>query len=235
MQNPVLLLHGALGSKMQLQPIANLLKETHQVYTMNFDGHGGKPILNPYTMERFAQNVLAFMDEHDIPKVDIFGYSMGGYVALVLAKNHPEKVGKIITLGTKLDWSEEVAMKETKMLVPEIIEEKLPAFAARLNALHQPEDWKKVMLNTAEMMLGLGTGKRLKETDFESIHHEVHLCLGEKDNMVTQIETEHIKDVLPNGSFELLDNIPHPIEKVNIQLITDRISSFLTHFRNSFE
>ena len=54
---------------------------------------------------------------------------MGGYVALQLANKHPKYVQKIITLGTKFAWDKETAAKEVKMLNPEKIEEKIPAFA----------------------------------------------------------------------------------------------------------
>ena len=47
------------------------------------------------------------------------GHSMGGYVALKLALKRPELVDRIITLGTKFNWTPEVAAKEVKMLNPD--------------------------------------------------------------------------------------------------------------------
>ncbi len=84
---------------------------------------------------------------------------MGGYVGLNLAKEYPELVGRIVTLGTKFAWTKEVAEKEIKMLNPEKIAEKIPAFADRLKSIHTNNNWKEVVRKTARMMYGLGTEK----------------------------------------------------------------------------
>ena len=76
------------------------------------------------------------MNENYIQTIDIFGYSMGGYVALWLARFYPDRVGKIFTLGTKLKWNDEEAEKEIKMLNPEKVELKVPAFAQQLAERH---------------------------------------------------------------------------------------------------
>ena len=47
-----------------------------------------------------------------ITRADIFGYSMGGYVALHAARRHPERIGSIMTLGTKFAWDTPTAEKE---------------------------------------------------------------------------------------------------------------------------
>ena len=39
----IVLLHGAIGAKDQLQPLADLLKNDFIVHVFNFSGHGGKP------------------------------------------------------------------------------------------------------------------------------------------------------------------------------------------------
>ena len=39
----LILLHGALGSKEQLQPLATTLQNTFHVHSFNFSGHGGRP------------------------------------------------------------------------------------------------------------------------------------------------------------------------------------------------
>ena len=51
----LLLLHGAVGSKDQLQPLADLLKNDFNIHTFNFSGHGGKP----FTEEQFSIRAFA--------------------------------------------------------------------------------------------------------------------------------------------------------------------------------
>ncbi len=216
----LLLLHGALGSQDQFNQAVSLLSPDHHVFTMNFHGHGGRPDEGrSFDMEEFVGDVLQFMEEKGLEKVDIFGYSMGGYVAMVLAKNHPEKVGRICTLGTKLDWTPEGAAKEVKMLNPDVIEAKVPKFARMLEARHAPQDWRTVLHQTADMMLGLGNGKALSLADFQSISHPIQICLGELDNMVTETESRQVAEAFPNGHFELLEGVKHPIEQVEVEVL----------------
>ena len=44
MNYPVLLLHGALGSTTQLDSLKDSLSKNYKVYSLNFEGHGGRPI-----------------------------------------------------------------------------------------------------------------------------------------------------------------------------------------------
>ena len=224
--NPVLLLHGALGSKSQLEPLSVLLKEHGRVVlTMNFSGHSGELFKNTFGIETFAEDVKAFLQENQITQVDIFGYSMGGYVALWFAHLFPGKVGKIVTLGTKFDWDELSAEKEIKKLDPVKIEEKVPAFARILQGRHAPNDWKELLLMTASMMQGLGAAPLLTEKILESIHHQTQILLSDKDDMADRAYSQKVSTFLSNGSFQLLPDSPHPIEKVNLHWITSAINS----------
>lgn len=218
--NPVLLLHGALGSKSQLDPLKTLLEQQRrEVLSMNFSGHSGVPFPITFGIETFADDVLNFVDTHSIRQIDIFGYSMGGYVAIWFAHQHPDKVGKIITLGTKFDWDIASAEKETRKLNAEKIEEKVPAFARLLQARHSPNDWKALLTKTSAMMHGLGTNPMLTENIFKSLQHEIKILLGDQDDMADRKFSEQVASLIPKGSFALLESTPHAIEKVNLSLI----------------
>jgi pimeloyl-ACP methyl ester carboxylesterase len=153
----LVLLHGAFGSSAQLTSLKQALeKEGFAVYMLNFTGHGGKPFRGHFDIQTFSDDILNFIYENGLGKVSIFGYSMGGYVALWLAHQHPELVEKIVTLGTKFDWSPESASHEVRKMDPEKILEKVPAFARILASRHSPNDWKELMRKTAAMMMQLG-------------------------------------------------------------------------------
>ena len=92
----LLLLHGAIGSKEQLFPLAKVLREKYTVHTLNFTGHGGENIPEePFSIELFAKDVLRYMDQHNIEHTSLFGYSMGGYVAMYLQKNIPKRSAEL--------------------------------------------------------------------------------------------------------------------------------------------
>lgn len=225
---PLLLLHGAIGASDQLVQIAEELSDNYKVYTLDFSGHGGKPFpAEPLSIQQFAQEVLAFLDEEGLDKVSIFGYSMGGYVAMYLAKHHPERVNKIVTLATKFHWDEATAAKETKMQDAAKIEEKLPAFAATLQNRHAPNDWKELLGKTVDMLNSMGQDNPLKQEDYTSINQPCMILLGDRDKMITLDETLVVYRALPNAQMGMLPNTHHPIEQVNVPYLLFYIRQFI--------
>ena len=222
----ILLLHGALGAADQLQPLKAALTDKYHVHTLNFKGHGGEQDAEKFTIELFAAQVLHYLDQHGIEKANLFGYSMGGYAALYLAKHHPQRIHKIFTLATKFLWTPAIAQQEIKMLNAEKIAEKLPAFAQALENRHAPNDWKKLLQKTAELMVSLGDHSPLTDLDFEQLELPVLIGIGDKDTMVTLEETIQVYRKLKNANLIVLPKTQHPIEKVNLEKLADAIASY---------
>lgn len=223
----LLLLHGAIGAKDQLDGLKQQLSNNYNVYSLNFSGHGGEAFKESFSIKQFASDVLLFMEKHCIEQTNVFGYSMGGYVALYLAKHYPTKIGKIVTLGTKFKWTPKIAAKEVKMLNADLIEAKVPAFAEALITRHTVEGWKDLMRNTAEMMIAMGEEPPLSLKDFENINHPGKIMLAENDEMVTKEETIAVVDALQNATFKTILNSKHPIEKVDIAKVVDENIIFM--------
>lgn len=220
MTNPVLLLHGALGSKTQLDPLKVALEASGRtVYSLNFSGHSGESFRKDFGIETFADDVLRFMQAQGLKTADIFGYSMGGYVALWLAHQHPSSAGRIVTLGTKFDWTPESAEREVKKVDPQKIEEKIPAFARILQHRHIPNDWKELLHKTAAMMTALGHKPLLTLEIMETITHDVTVLLGDQDDMADLMFSKKVAEALPHGKFASLEKTPHPIERVDVKFL----------------
>ncbi len=225
---PLLLLHGAIGAHTQLNEIEQQLSEYYKVYKLDFSGHGGKPFSDqPFSIELFADEVLAALDKDGLEKVSIFGYSMGGYVAMMLAKKHPDRIDKIATLATKFYWDEPTAEKELKMLNANKIEEKLPGFAKTLKERHAPNNWKEVLQHTKEMLLVMGKDNPLKLTDYEHIEIPSLIMLGDRDKMITMQETVDVYNIMPNAQMAMLPKTPHPIEQVNLKALLFHLKQFI--------
>lgn len=225
MAKNLLLLHGALGSAKQLDPIKNILGSSYVIYSFDFTGHGGTNIPDKILMPDLVDQLEEFIKKNisDREDLTIFGYSMGGYAALLLASRGSCKIDNIVTLGTKLLWTEEIATKEIKMLNPAIIEDKVPAFAKELAERHAPQDWKLLMNRTAEMMIDLGVKQYLNRETLERISANCKLMLGDRDTMVTIEETLEVFRQIKGASLSMLPLTPHPIEKVNFERLSFEI------------
>ena len=224
----LLLLHGAIGSSQQLEKLRTELQGQYDVHTLNFSGHGGLPMPISFSIESFAEDILLFLDTNQIPVTAVFGYSMGGYAAMYLARKHPERISKLITLATKFHWDKPTAEKEVKMLNPSRIEEKLPAFAELLKQRHRPEDWKQVLQKTASLLTEMGKNNPLKLPDYASIQIPVKLMLGDRDKMVSLEETLQVFRTLPNAQLAVIPATQHPVEAVNTARLAFEIRDFLS-------
>lgn len=223
----LLLLHGALGSEKSLQPLKESLRNDYDVYSFSFQGHGGSELPeSDFTIANFANEVITFLDENQIESIAVFGYSMGGYVGLYLAKHFPERIQKLFTLATKLNWTIEGAQKMASMLNPIVIKEKVPKYALSLEQLHG-ENWEQLMTKTAQMMLNLGRNPEVNDGDFEQVALPVLLSVGDKDDMVTLEETIRVHRKIQNSQLLVLPRTIHPIEKVDVVELANQIKRFL--------
>ncbi len=226
----ILLLHGALGSKQQLEPLAKVLSNHYIIHQVNFSGHGNAAMPEQFSIPVFANDVLTYLSNNKIDKINIFGYSMGGYVALYLALHHPEKVNGIFTLATKFAWTQAFAANEVKQLNPEKIAEKVPAFAQHLQKIHQPNNWQEVVEKTAAMMQDLGNHSVLNIEQLQQIKCPVQVAVGDKDAMVSIEETISLFKHLPNANLLVIPNTKHPIEKVNANYLAEDVCRFFSSY-----
>lgn len=182
---------------------------------------------NAFSIAGFAQQAASFINNSNLKEANIFGYSMGGYVALYMARHLNINIKKIITLGTKFHWDEAVAEKECKMLRPEIIEQKLPAFAQALAQRHGEDQWKTVLNKTAEMLQQMGKLNPLQPDDYTQIQVPSFIMLGDRDKMVGRDETIATFQLLPNAQLAILPGTPHPIEQADSSMIAWHIKRFI--------
>lgn len=226
MMQKILLLHGALGSAQSFSALEKALSADFEVYSFSFGGHGENFLQNEsFSIARFAEEVLQFLEKNEIDAISIFGYSMGGYVGLYLAKYFPQKVSKLFTLATKLDWTVEGAKKEAILLNPEKIKEKIPKYAAILGQLHG-DKWEVLTQKTAELLLNLGENPPLKVSDFEEITNPVCIGVGDRDVMVSIEESVKVYRLLKNGQFWVAPNTPHALERVNVNELAHQIKKY---------
>jgi hypothetical protein len=95
---PLLLLHGGLFNiDLQFGELLPSLAASRKVIAADFQGHGRtNDIDRPLTSAGLASDVVGVLEHLRVVQVDVFGFSVGGGVALHLAIHHPELVRKLI-------------------------------------------------------------------------------------------------------------------------------------------
>ena len=175
-------------------------------------------------MDFFAGQVAAAISGDTV----VFGYSMGGYAALLLAAQRPQGLKGVITLGTKLAWNPEMAAKEVSRLHAPTIRAKVPKFADQLEERHRGAGgWESVLGKTATLMTELGARPLVVDTVLAKIEVPVRLMVGDRDTLVTIDETASAARNIPQGQLAVLPGTPHPIEQVRPGVVVSMIEDFL--------
>lgn len=89
----LILLHGFCGSSSYWEEVVPELARQYRCIVPDLRGHGATDAPEgPYTIEQMGNDVLGLMDELHIQKAVLLGHSMGGYVTLAIAEQHPERL-----------------------------------------------------------------------------------------------------------------------------------------------
>ncbi|MCL6268190.1 alpha/beta fold hydrolase [Flagellimonas myxillae] len=95
--NPLVILHGFLGMSDNWKTLGNqYLANGLQVHLVDQRNHGKSFHSPDFDYEVMAQDVLNYLDYHQIEKTSIIGHSMGGKTAMQLATSNPERISKLI-------------------------------------------------------------------------------------------------------------------------------------------
>ncbi|HEX8734323.1 MAG TPA: alpha/beta fold hydrolase [Pyrinomonadaceae bacterium] len=98
---PLILIHGFTDSWFSYSRVLPLLDKKYRVYALDQRGHGDSDRPEKgYAMKNFAADVIAFMDAKNITKATIVGHSMGSFVAMQTALDAPQRVEKLVLIGT---------------------------------------------------------------------------------------------------------------------------------------
>ena len=95
---PLIVLHGLLGSHQNLLPASRRFAEHFQVFAVDQRNHGQSPHHDEMYYDAMAGDIARFMDKHNLSTAHVLGHSMGGKTAMQLALNHPDRVRKLVVV-----------------------------------------------------------------------------------------------------------------------------------------
>ncbi len=97
---PLLLLHGGLGSIAMFGPVLPMLAERRQVIGVDLQGHGRTTLGNrAINLIDIGNDLAAIVKALGYAQVDVLGYSFGGGAAFRLAVQHPESVRRLAVVS----------------------------------------------------------------------------------------------------------------------------------------
>jgi pimeloyl-ACP methyl ester carboxylesterase len=111
---PVVLLHGAWASSRWWKHQIPELSQSYRVYAVDIRGHGASDDLNETaSIESFSDDLRIFIQEEDIVRPALIGWSMGGMIALQYCMNHPGAVSALILIASRAQRSRRMKVRVT--------------------------------------------------------------------------------------------------------------------------
>jgi esterase/lipase len=174
-----------------------------------------------------AESVRDLLMELDIYSVDIIGYSMGGYVALELARIAPSMVHSIVSHAMKFYWTEAAIAEAVEGLDIEKIKVRSQKGFDILSLMHSANGLEKttaVMRSIVENF----RKEQLLEDDLLTIQAPVLLNVGDRDTLVTLPEITKLYESQDKKKTFLTihANSPHPISKLDLSSFTHSVREF---------
>ena len=154
---PLILLHGGLGSTEMLGEVLTSLAKTRQVIAVDLQAHGRTADIDrPFSAEAMSDDIAKLMRFLGIPKTDVMGYSLGGAVALQVAIRHREQVRKLVVVSEpcKQDgWYPEVLANMAQM-GPASAEpmKQSPIYQVYAHSAPRPQDWPNLLAKLGDLL-----------------------------------------------------------------------------------
>lgn len=151
---PLILLHGGVAASECFGPNLQELAKTRKVVAVHLQGHGRTPDADrPLRCETMADDLAALIRQLDLGQVDIMGYSLGAGVALQTGIRHPEVVGRLVLVSSRMAHA---GSYPEVLAAFEHMEASAPMIAANvkaspLGALYPETDWESLFRKIGEM------------------------------------------------------------------------------------
>nr|WP_287517774.1 2-succinyl-6-hydroxy-2,4-cyclohexadiene-1-carboxylate synthase [Okeania sp. SIO2C2] len=251
--NPViLLLHGFMGSSNDFVDFIPQLCEYFCCLTVDLPGHGKTMVTGSdeyYDMEHTAIALIHLLDELKIDKCYLFGYSMGGRLALYMAINFPTRFSKLIlesaSPGLKTEMERSLRCKSDLRLADKLENSNFQEFLsnwynqALFKSLRQHHNFEKVIerrlennpLELAKSLRNLGTGNQPSLWD-KLLNHQIPtlLMVGESDDKFKAINLK-IVELCQVANLKIIPESGHNIHWENPREWIENVINFLAEGR----
>jgi pimeloyl-ACP methyl ester carboxylesterase len=201
----------------------------HRVITFDNRGVGASSGATPRTIEEMASDAVTFIGALGFDQVDLFGFSMGGMIAQVIAQQQPQLVRTMILAGTGpaggegIDKMTRITYLDTArgLLTRQdpkqfLFFTKTPhgrragkEFLARLKERTNDHDKAISVRSFRAQLTAIHRWGQKTPADLASIHQPVLVINGDSDKMVPTKNTVDLHRQLPNSQLVIYPDAGH--------------------------
>ncbi len=230
---PVVLIHGAGGTHLNWPPEIRRLPNL-RVYSVDLPGHGKSDQRGLQSIHDYTNSILAWLEAVGLHRAVFIGHSMGGAIALSLARYHPERV-----LGLGL-----VATGARLRVNPLLLEyatnnQTFPTAITMLTAAAFGPDADPRLVELA--------GKRFSEIRPSVLHGDLIACNsfdlteslgairtptlvigGENDNLIPLRYVQFLSDHIPEAKLKIVSGAGHMVMLEQPQAVAEILTQFFS-------
>jgi pimeloyl-ACP methyl ester carboxylesterase len=207
----LVLLHGVNDQAGTWSSVVPALMVRHELLVLDLAGHGdSEPREGPLTMERILADVHAVIDSDAKDKVTIVGNSMGGWVSMLYALEHPERVERLVLENASgMSWT---------VTVPLFAQNREQA-AAIFHAVHGPdafvpEEALDAIINRAASspmtrVVQGGIAAHLLDSRFGNLDVPVSMIWGENDGLLPLEYAQALRARIPGATLSVIKGAAH--------------------------
>ncbi|MDC1097262.1 alpha/beta hydrolase [Gammaproteobacteria bacterium] len=237
--SPLMLVHGYLGGQFMWQ-FQEPLQDDFELIMPSLAGYGESAHLEaPSSIPGNVDDICRLLDYLEIDKVDLLGHSMGGMIVQEMAANRPERINRLICLGTGSmgvlpNRFEPIEESRRKIL--------------NLGLEHARENIARTWFLNPDFEAGLSLcqsegAKATKQAALASLEAWEHwdgreqlsqimaptlVIWAREDRSYDWSQQQHFLDRIPDVRIEIVEGCAHNVHMEKPVVVNDLIRSFLT-------
>lgn len=225
---PLILLHGGFGSIIDFEKVIPKLAEKYRVIIPDAPGLGRSEYANsPLSYKLLAEYNSELIDKLKLDSVYVIGWSDGAITGLILTKNRPDKIKKLVISGANYKIEAFKNLEEARNWTdPNWIQKNWGHWIAHYQKLSPSKDWKRYVTEARKMWF---EEQYFPKSDLEAIKIPTLVVYGDNDMYTLEhgIEIHHaIKNsqfcVIPNCSHEVFGDKPEIISQLSIDFLNGK-------------
>ena len=212
---PLVVLHGAAGATtLETEPLIRHLEPHFHILALDFAAHGASETYQDalLTVDFLADNVRGVLDFFGIDRTHVFGFSLGGFVALRFASMHPRRADRLAVHNTNVDWTDELAAAMNARFDAAMLTSRFPDVVRRLETFHT--DWQRLFERINRMIARLPAHRQTQHA-LHRIDHPVFVSAVDQDDVLPLGVPFSLQRALPQSTLAILPGNRHALRHLD--------------------
>ena len=213
---PLVVLHGALGStSLETDRLVRFWERRFRVHAVDLRGHGASTMPDGVpTWDDYTGDVVAVVEALGLERFRLFGFSLGGGVALGVAAHLGDRVERLAVYGVNVRWSK--AEVEAMVGPMERVEAENPFWARRLAETHGAERWRGLVADLMAFTRAL-PDQHMPDQMLVAITAQTLVSTGDADRFFDVRHAVELYRTIPEARLWVIPGLDHPLQGVDAE------------------